>query len=126
MRKTTNVFLFFLSVVLFGISLQGFAQGKTPTLTDSLKLRYPIKDSKSLVFGRSFGLSLPNPANIKRSVVFNPFTKQYTIQDSIGGQFFRNPYYLTIPEYQRFENKQLLKNTWRDLADQSVSAARQN
>jgi len=125
LRKAAYVFLFFLSVVLFGISHQGLAQVNTPTTADSLKLRYPVKDSKSLVFGRSFGLTLPNPSNIKRSVVFNPLTKQYTIQDSIGGQFFRNPYYLTIPEYQRFENKQLLKNTWRDLADQSVSAARQ-
>lgn len=103
---------------------EAFAQNTNPSV-DSLKVKYPFKDSRTLDLRPKPGLYLPNPANIHRSVDFDPVNKRYIIQDKIGERFYRAPQYLTIEEYQEYENDQIKRNYWRQLADAPFAEARE-
>lgn len=91
---------------------------------DTTKLLYPFKDSKTLQFKPQTGIILPNPSNIQRSVEFDSVLKLYIIREKIGERLYRAPQYLTIEEYQRYENELIKKNYWRELADLPLSEAR--
>lgn len=119
MKKTLSVFLFFLTILLVFDQASVFGQS-----TDSLRLIYPYRDSKTLSLRKPSGISLQNPANLKRSVEFDLLNRRYVIQDKLGGQFYRSPQYLTIPEYQRFETQQLKRQNWRELSDEQLVEAR--
>ena len=93
------------------------------SLSDSLKVKYPFKDSRILDLKPQPGLYLPNPANVKRSVDFDPVTKRYIIQEKIGDRPYRAPRYLTIAEYQRYENEQVKRDYWRKLSDAPINEA---
>ena len=64
--------------------------------SDSLKVKYPFKDSRILDLRPQPGLHLPNPSNIRRSVDFDPVTKRYIIQEKIGDRPYRAPQYLSL------------------------------
>lgn len=93
-------------------------------VADSTKLKYPFKDSPILQLKKPAGFYLPNPANIKRTVEFDPITKQYIIRERVGDRLYRAPQYLSIDQYQRFENEQLKHDYWKTLSDLPVSQAR--
>lgn len=124
MKKTNLVFLFFFWT-LFLLSQQKVLAQTQVQKPDSLQLIYPFRDFKSLTLKRQAGISLPNPANIRRQVEFDPISRQYIIKDQVGNQFYRSPQYLSIQEYQRLENLQIKKNYWRELSDISIAEARQ-
>ncbi|MEY3678133.1 MAG: hypothetical protein RI924_274, partial [Bacteroidota bacterium] len=71
------------------------------------------------------GMSLPNPANIRRSIEFNPQSRQYVLQEKVGDRLYRPSSYFTIQDYQRFENKQITQKYWREFADRPIVEARQ-
>ncbi|MEJ6982511.1 cell surface protein SprA [Pedobacter sp. P351] len=110
-----RTYCFFLIIVSGGV----FAQNSNPA--DSLKVKYPFKDSRILDLKPRPGLYLPNPSNIKRSVDFDPVTRRYIIQEKIGDRPYRAPQYLSIAEYQKYENNQVKKDYWRQLSDAPIS-----
>ncbi|OYY05007.1 MAG: cell surface protein SprA, partial [Sphingobacteriia bacterium 35-40-5] len=97
----------------------------TPAAKDTVKLIYPFKDSKTLQFKPQTGIILPNPSNIQRSVEFDPVSKRYIIREKIGERLYRAPQYLSIEEYQKYENELIKRNYWRELADLPLSEARE-
>jgi len=97
----------------------------TPAPKDTVKLIYPFKDSKTLQVKPQTGVILPNPSNIQRSVEFDPVSKRYIIREKIGERLYRAPQYLSIEEYQRYENELIKRNYWRELADLPLSEARE-
>ena len=115
LRRIHCFFLVFLSV-------GGYSQVNNPS-SDSLKVKYPFKDSRILDLRPQPGLHLPNPSNIRRSVDFDPVTKRYIIQEKIGDRPYRAPQYLSISEYQRYENEQVKRDYWRKLSDAPINAA---
>ncbi|MFM6976668.1 MAG: cell surface protein SprA [Sphingobacteriaceae bacterium] len=124
MKKTSPVFLFFFLISFVFGQQTLFAQ--TPVQKpDSTQLVYPFRDSKTLLFKKPAGISLPNPANVQRTVEFDPISRQYIIKEKVGNQFYRSPQYLSIEEYQRLENQQIKKNYWRELSDLAITEARQ-
>ncbi|MDB5014431.1 MAG: hypothetical protein JWQ25_2633, partial [Daejeonella sp.] len=109
--------------MLFLADNSSFAQ-TAPSKDDSTKLVYPFKDYKTLPKRPQPGVSLPNPSNIKRIVEFDPVTKQYIITEKIGDRLYRPSQYLSIEEYQKFENDLIKRNYWRQLSDQPLIEAR--
>jgi cell surface protein SprA len=124
LKKTAAVFLF-LFLAIFGIGQHVLHAQTEVEKTDTLALIYPFKDFKSLSFKKPAGISLPNPANIKRSTEFNPLSRQYVIEEKVGDRFYRQPQYFSIKDYQRFENQQITQKHWRELADLPIAEARQ-
>ena len=100
-----------------------FAQ-ETPPKTDTLKLVYPFRDFKNIPLQRTPGIYMPNPSNIRRTVEFDPISKQYIIRERIGERLYRAPQYLSIEEYQRLENQIIKRNYWRELSDLPLAEAR--
>uniref|UniRef100_UPI0037BF59D1 hypothetical protein n=1 Tax=Daejeonella sp. TaxID=2805397 RepID=UPI0037BF59D1 len=92
---------------------------------DTSKLVYPFQDSKTLQLKKQAGIVLPNPSNIQRSVEFDPLSKRYIIREKIGDRLYRAPQYLSIEEYQKYENELIKRNYWRELADLPLSEARE-
>lgn len=127
MRTVTALFIVIsaaFSVFFSGIAT--FAQDTTARGgTDSVKLIYPYQDSRALEIRPRPGIFLPNPSNIQRTVEFDPVTKRYIIREKIGERFYRPPQYLTIDEYQRYENQLIKRNNWRQLADAPLAEARE-
>ncbi len=105
-----------LRVCFFFIALfAGRAYAQTEK-KDSLRLKFPIGDNDQLDLKSRSGLLLPNPSNVKRSIEFDPVSKQYIITDKIGARLFRPPQFLTIPQYQKYENELIKNNYWRKLS----------
>ncbi|MXV51753.1 cell surface protein SprA [Pedobacter sp. HMF7647] len=101
------------------------AQNTPLSAEDSLKLRYPFKDTQQLDLNPKPGFFLPNPSNIQRTVEFDPITKQYIIREKIGDHLYRPPQYLTIGEYQKYESELMKRDYWRQLSDLPVAEARE-
>ncbi|MGB4400104.1 MAG: cell surface protein SprA, partial [Daejeonella sp.] len=103
---------------------QVFAQNTVAT-KDTTKLTYPFEDSRYIQLKRPTGITLPNPSNIQRSVEFDPISKRYIIREKIGDRLYRSPQYLSIEEYQKYENELIKRNYWRELADLPLVEARE-
>lgn len=93
---------------------------------DSLRIPYPLKDSKSLDLQQGSGMNLRSPSNIKRTVEFDPANRRYIIREKIGEHLYRPPQYLTIEEYERYEAERIKRGYWRELADTATSQMRQD
>ena len=122
-----NVFTFYCLKVcsFFAVFFAADAYSQNnATPADSSRLRYPFADSKRLELREKPGIFLPKPSNIQRSVEFDPLTRRYIIREKIGERFYREPLYLTIDEYQRYESSLVKRNYWRQLADKPVLDAR--
>lgn len=92
---------------------------------DTSKLSYPLHDSKAIDFKRPAGLDFPKPSNIQRKVEFDPITRKYIISERIGNHLYRPTEYLTIEEYQRYENKLIKERNWKELTDLPLAQARE-
>jgi len=125
LRKISTSFLFVCCVSVFFLHECSFAQSNVQNISDSLKLRYPFSDSKILELDPKPGFYLPNPSNINRTVDFDPVTKRYIIREKIGERLYRQPQYMTIEEYQRYETEQIKKDYWKELSEASVNEARE-
>jgi len=118
--------LVFSIAYLLGI-LAGYSQDTLPLRTDhdsasfsldSIRLKYPIKDDPFLNLNPSQrGFNFLNPSNINRKVEFDAKSNRYIIRDSLGNNLYRPPIVLDFEEYQRYEEKQLKRENWRELSD---------
>ncbi|TZF82326.1 cell surface protein SprA [Pedobacter sp. BS3] len=109
-----------------GLLWLGKANGQTVPSgkADSLDLKYPFKDSRQLELNPTPGFKLPNPSNIQRTVEFDPVLKLYVIREKIGEHLYRPPQYLTIEEYQKYEDELVKQSYWRELSDSPIAEAR--
>lgn len=125
--KSTSTFCLDLKSLCFAfiflLAGQAIAQN-TAAKKDTTKLVYPFQDSKTIQLNRPAGVILPNPSNIKKSVEFDPISKRYIIREKIGDRLYREPQYLSIEEYQKYENQLIKRNYWRELADLPLAEAR--
>jgi cell surface protein SprA len=101
-----------------------FASAQNSPTADSLKLRFPIRDSPFLQLKPKRGIYLDDPSNIRRSVSFDPERRQYLIHETVGNSPYRLPQYLSIDEYRRYEEQQSLRRYWRGLSDSILSVSR--
>ncbi len=70
-------------------------------------LRYPISDSRGdAVSSANRGTYyLPNPSNVKDSVVYNAITRTYAVYEKIGNKYYRTPTTYTFDEYWAIQNR---------------------
>ncbi len=83
-------------------------------------LPYPIHDSHGdkVSSGASHGAYyLPNPANIKDSVVYNPMNRTYTVYEKIGNKYYRVPVTYSFEEFWAMRDKQAQDEYFRKRAN---------
>ncbi|MFN0081365.1 MAG: cell surface protein SprA, partial [Ferruginibacter sp.] len=75
--------------------------------TPPLPLRYPISDSRgdAVSSGNRGTFYLPNPTNVKDSVVYNAITRTYSVYEKIGDKYYRTPTTYSFDEYWAIQNK---------------------
>jgi cell surface protein SprA len=77
---------------------------------DSLhKLRFPIYDKTGdpvQDYNRPRSIDLNDPKNEKKGFEFDPDSNRYNYSDKLGGDFLRNPTYLTLDEYEKYRAQQ--------------------
>ncbi len=100
------------------------AQSSVPLTSDTTKLPFPFKDSPALELVKKPAFFLKDPANIRRTVTFDPTRKQYLIQDKIGDRLYRPPQFMTIDQYRRYQDEQTKRAYWNSISDSSLSTAR--
>lgn len=123
MAKLSALYLY-ITCSIFFIFLQDktFAQNVN---SDSIRIPYPFKDYKIIGPETSSNPFLLSPSNVKRTVEFDPLTRRYIIKDQVGDQLYRPPQYLTIEEYERYENEQIKLQNWRALSDTTTAKMKQ-
>jgi len=123
--KRTSTLSFLITGILILLCAGSSVFAQNTTTSDSLKLKYPFSDSRIMELNPKPGFYLPNPSNIQRSVEFDPVNKRYIIREKIGDKTYRPPQYLTIEEYQRYENEQIKLNYWKQLSEAPIKEARE-
>ncbi|MES3019796.1 MAG: cell surface protein SprA [Bacteroidota bacterium] len=125
MKSAVSSYLTGVCFLFLALSGRQAAAQNTSAVKDTSRLKYPFEDSKYIQLKRPPGITLPNPTNIQRSVEFDPVSKRYIIREKIGERFYRSPQYLSIEEYQKYENDLIKKNYWKELADLPLAEARE-
>ena len=89
--------------------------------TDTLhNLRFPIYDLTGdpvTDYGRPKSIDLADPKNVKKNLEYDSDSNRYNFTDKIGGDFLRNPTYLTLDEYTKFKAKEDEDNYWQRRLD---------
>lgn len=81
-------------------------------------LKYPIKDryGNAITDPVRNAIDLKDPASIKRDVEYDPVTKQYTVTEKIGDQYYRNPTYMSFDEFYKLQSSQSEQSYWQKRA----------
>ncbi|WP_160711501.1 cell surface protein SprA [Chitinophaga solisilvae] len=82
-------------------------------------LKYPLKDRRGPTISEPASRSvidLNDPANINKTVEYNPVTKEYTVKEKIGNQYYRNPTYMNFDEFYKLQSAQSERNYWQKRA----------
>ncbi|BAV04191.1 T9SS outer membrane translocon Sov/SprA [Filimonas lacunae] len=74
--------------------------------TDSL--RFPIQDRRGDPFAapRSNPFDIKDTSYLKRTIEYDPVTKQYYIIEKVGNTYYRKPTYLTFDEFWKLRSQQ--------------------
>ena len=101
-RCRQYLFGFFLSLNLLVCSVQ-YLQAQTKT-----GLRYPIKDRRAaaIVAPSKNPYDIRDTTLIKKSVVFDPITRQYKVLETINGRLYRTPSYIDFDTYLKLQAKE--------------------
>ncbi|MBA3828372.1 MAG: cell surface protein SprA [Taibaiella sp.] len=88
--------------------------------TDSAhRLRFPIHDNTGSpamnVPGR--GIDLQDPPNIQKSVEYDADSNRYYFNEKLGDNFLRNPTYMTLDEYEKYQGRQDEQAYWQRRLD---------
>nr|WP_214447259.1 cell surface protein SprA [Flavihumibacter rivuli] len=91
-------------------------------------LRFPISDRRAdPVTNRNRNpFDLKDPSNLKRTVEYDPVTREYFIIEKIGDKYYRTPTYMTFEEYLRFKAKEQEEAYFRNRADVTSNLNRKN
>lgn len=86
---------------------------------DSPNLHFPIYDHTGdpVIDQHPSTIDLHDPANVNKSVEYVPDENRYYLTEKIGDQYFRNPTYLTLDEYLKYQAKQEEQNYWKRRLD---------
>ena len=82
-------------------------------------LKYPLQDRRGPNItdqGSRNAIDLKDPANINKTVEYDPVTKQYTVTEKVGSQYYRNPTYLSFDEFYKLQAKQSEQDYWQKRA----------
>lgn len=81
-------------------------------------LKYPIRDrhGTSITEPVRSGIDLKDPSGIKKTVEYDPATKQYTVTEKIGNQYYRNPTPLSFDEFYKLQSSQSERSYWEKRA----------
>nr|WP_294898711.1 cell surface protein SprA [uncultured Pedobacter sp.] len=107
----TRLFIF-IGIIGLCVSNYAFAQNTQP---DSLRLKFPVKDSYVTPFFGKEGIFLEHPQAIKKTVSYDPVTKKYIVKEMLGNKLIKVPQYLTFKEYQELEEKDIINAYWKTL-----------
>ncbi|MBT6965812.1 MAG: cell surface protein SprA, partial [Flavobacteriales bacterium] len=100
MRKAIIYKILFLVFTLF-FSVNLSAQSVADTT-----LSYPFSGAQS------GGLFMNTPPNFNATVIFNPETNKYIVQEKIGGLDFGNPKIMSFSEYQDYAQQKSVRDYW--------------
>jgi len=86
---------------------------------DSPRLQFPISDHRGEPFTDPAhrAMDLQDPANISKSIDYDPDSNRYYLTEKIGNEYYRNPTYLTFEEFQRYQAQQEEQAYWRRRLD---------
>ncbi|MBC7875454.1 MAG: hypothetical protein H7Y01_15745, partial [Ferruginibacter sp.] len=102
------------TLVAFAIVLASFTQANagyynnTPDNIDFFQdtTRYPIRDRYGDPYSyRGNSFDLKDTAFIKRTIEYDPRTKQYYIVEKIGNKYYRTPTSFSMEEFVRLQGK---------------------
>jgi cell surface protein SprA len=82
-------------------------------------LRFPIADHRNEpgTDSRTKGIDLADPANVNRSIEYDPADNRYYLSEKVGDQFIRNPSFMSFDEYQKYSAQQDEQNYWKRRLD---------
>ncbi|PUZ29862.1 cell surface protein SprA [Chitinophaga parva] len=83
------------------------------TAADSLK--YPIQDRRgtALTDPQRNAVDLSDPNAVKKSVIYDPVTKQYTVYEKVGDQYYRYPTILSFDDYYKLQSESDMDDYWQ-------------
>ncbi len=75
---------------------------------EPISLHFPIYDKTGdpyTDYNRPRSMDLNDPKNVKKSFDFDADSNRYNYTERVGGDFLRNPTYLTLDEYLKYRGK---------------------
>ncbi len=72
-------------------------------------LHFPLRDKTGdpyTDYRTPRSLDLNDPRNVRKGFEYDPANNRYNYNEKIGGEFLRNPTYLTLDEYTKYRGKQ--------------------
>ncbi len=84
------------------------------------KLHWPLHDKTGdpmTDYKRPGSIDLKDPSNESKEFVYNPDSNRYDYNNRLGGDFLRNPTYMTLDEYTRYRGRQDEDAYWRRRLD---------
>lgn len=81
----------------------------SPAVDSSRLLRFPLSQKAGdprLDANAPGSIDLADPSNVTTEVDYDPETGLYTLTEKVGDQYIRNPTYLTMEEYLRYQGQQ--------------------
>lgn len=95
-------------------------QPDTPAAkVDSPKLIFPIYDhTGDPLYDRTpNSMDLNDPSNVSKSVEYDPEDNKYYLTEKVGDQFYRNPTYMTLDEYLKYQGQKDEQAYWKRRMD---------
>lgn len=91
-------------------------------------LVFPLRDRRSdpSIEPNKNPFDLSDPANLKRTVEYDPVTRQYYFVEKIGNKFYRAPTSMSFEEYLRFKAREQEAEYFRQRADVFSNLNRKN
>ncbi|RAI98436.1 cell surface protein SprA [Chitinophaga skermanii] len=88
----------------------------TPKAPDTLK--FPIRDRRGtgVTDPVKNTIDLKDPSNITKTVEYDPVTKQYTVKEMIGSQYYRQPTVMSFGEFYKMQSAQSEEAYWQKRA----------
>lgn len=86
---------------------------------DSPKLVFPIFDHSGdpLLDRNPSSIDLNDPSNVNKSVEYDPTENRYYLSEKVGDQFYRNPTYMTLDEYLKYQGQKDEQSYWKRRMD---------
>lgn len=97
-----------LTAICLCCALPSFAQNKDTTARKADSLHFPLQDRRGdpFTWKNRNPFDLKDTSYLKRTIQYDPQTKQYYIVEKIGNQYYRKPTYLTFDEFWKLQSEQ--------------------
>ncbi len=134
-RNGIRTILLLLAFVAGGSAAFAYQQTDSLRRADSARassakdtLVFPLRDRRGdpIQSPNRNPFDLADPSNLKRTVEYDPVTRQYYIVEKIGDKFYRAPTYMSFEEYLRFKAREQEAEYFRERADVLSGLNRKN